>query len=248
MNKTQHTADNVGLPVLFIDIGNTRIKYTLNQTPFAVLFALHEQIERLSAFMTAHNVGSVLITAGRSAAARQALRGIEQYCRQQQIALTHVEADPTLLAVNYTDISQFGVDRYLHLLAGKARYQDNFCVVSCGTAITLDFYTDRHIGGMILPGLGLSKQLLAEKAGLHSIEKPNALLGNDTASTIGAGLYIGYKNLIYSSIKNIETEYNHSLMVGLTGGDADILYQYGDIIPTLLFSGMQCYHDYQSTQ
>lgn len=227
----------------FIDIGNTRIKYTIGQQPFRIHAIAHENLSTLLQTLSGSSVKHLLIVSGRSTQAQHSLLAIEKLAGQCRMTVTKVKVDNSLLKINYSDTSQFGCDRFLNLLAAKDRFQQSFCVVSCGTAITLDFYTNKHIGGMILPGLGLSKQLLTEKAALTGIKKTTQLLGNDTASSIGAGLYFGYQNLISKSIERLEENLSLSFTVGFTGGDAEVLCLRGMIIPDLLFSGMIIYQN-----
>ncbi len=139
---------------LFIDIGNSRIKYTKNEHSFIVNVVVHDGVDALFAEIShlksrLSNV-QLLVTAGRSIGAQKALATVLQYAEDNGIACHVVGVDTHMIDINYIDTEQFGVDRFLQLLAAKKRYRENFCVVSCGTAITMDFYTNRHIGGMIL--------------------------------------------------------------------------------------------------
>ncbi|MGY0398882.1 MAG: type III pantothenate kinase [Ostreibacterium sp.] len=231
----------------FIDIGNTRIKYTHNQLPFSICAIKHNDLTPLFDKLFRYQATKLLITAGRSSLAQKALSNITDFATTHQMAIEIVVVKPNLLKINYRDTTQFGVDRFLNLLASRKRHQSYFCIVSCGTAITLDFYTNEHIGGMILPGLNSSKQLLKEKAGLKFIEKPETLLGNSTATSIGAGIYFGYQNLIKESIVRIERKLNQHFTINFTGGDSQVLCQKGEIIPHLLFEGMQQYIAYEPT-
>lgn len=226
----------------FIDIGNTRTKYTANTADLSPTAVTHN--EPLFEVLRQQKADRLLLTAGRSEKARQTLTAIQTFAKQNGMSCEVVKVNPKQLVVNYTDVSQFGEDRFLHLLAARQRVEKHFCVVSCGTAITLDFYTDRHIGGMIALGLGLSKNVLSEKTGLENIKKPTLILGNDTASSIGSGLYFGYQNLIYGSIQNVSKKLNLSFQVIFTGGDAEVLSDNDLIIPELLFEGMKIYDNY----
>ncbi len=229
--------------LFFIDIGNTRIKYCENpNAPISIVDYPH--INQLLDELKQQHVSRLLITVGRSEHAQNALSVITDFSQNNAISVELVKVKPEILAVNYTDISQFGEDRFLNLLAARQSFKQNFCVISCGTAITLDFYTDKHIGGMITLGLGTAKKLLAEKTGLDNIQKPTSLLGNDTATAIGSGLYFGYKNLIYSSIKKIENKQKLTFSLIFTGGDAGLLSEGDIIINELLFKGMKIYDDY----
>lgn len=224
-----------------IDVGNTRVKYTKNHTPLSVQYTEHNELEQLFSVIKHDDIHHIVMTAGRSDSSQQAQKNITAFADAQDIPTHIVAIDNQLLRVNYTDPQQFGIDRYLNLLGARQQLTENFCVVSCGTAITLDFYTTEHIGGMISLGLGASRQVLKEKTGLTEIEKPSDTLGNSTATTIGSGLYFGYENLIYGSIHAIEKKLNLSLQVIFTGGDAEVLSKGDNISPNLLFQGMHIY-------
>lgn len=230
---------------LLVDIGNTRIKYTRYPQPFVIHYNTHQQHETLISFIQTNNINRLCLTTGRSSQAQQTLTALIEWSQTKlyEIDINIVRVNQQLIDINYTKPEQFGVDRFLNLLAAKARYQKNFCVISCGTAITLDFYSNRHLGGMILLGLGASIDLLAQKTNLKTIKKPQEKLGNDTASSIGAGLYLGYKNLISCSIIDIEKTYNLSFQRVFTGGDGQLLLAEGEMIETLLFEGMSIYLD-----
>ncbi|PID66376.1 MAG: hypothetical protein CR975_03170 [Gammaproteobacteria bacterium] len=226
--------------LFFIDIGNTRIKYCVNQEVLTLNAVDYQQLPALLAILR-QQASRLLVTAGRSKRACRALSDINAFAKQSGISTATVEVKPQLLKINYHDSKQFGADRFLHLLAGRQHFQQHFCVISCGTAITLDFYTQQHIGGMIAPGLGMAKDLLSKKAGLHKIEKPTSILGNDSATSIGSGIYFGYKNLIYGSIREVEKKLNLSFQLIFTGGDAELLSNGNIVINELLFKGMRIY-------
>lgn len=228
--------------MLLIDIGNTRIKFTKNSTPFQVQHSQHNELQAIFAYIQSNKIRQILITNGRSDNAKNALRHILHYADKEQIDTHVVAVQPEQLAINYDDPTQFGPDRFLNLLAAKIDYDKNFCVISCGTAITLDFYSNQHIGGMITLGIGATREALAAKTQLTSIDKPTNLLGNTTATVIGSGIYFGYQNLIYGSIKAIEEQENLLFNKVFTGGDSRLICKEKDTIrPHLLFEGMQRY-------
>ena len=225
-----------------IDIGNTFIKITPNQAKLSIDRISHQETDKILTLLNRGKIKQITMTAGRSDTAKKTMTIIINAARTQNIDLSLVEVNPKLLKIKYQDTSLFGVDRFLNLLAAREKLNNNFCVVSCGTAITLDFYTNQHIGGMIVPGIRVSREFLSEKTGLDSVKKPTDLLGNDTASSIGSGIYFGYQNLIFASIKNIENTLNQHFRLIFTGGDAEVLSKKNEIIPELLFKGMQKYH------
>lgn len=228
----------------YIDIGNTRIKFAQPHKDLGLTAVTHDKLAVLLAVLEQHKAQRLLITSGRSAVAQKTLKNLLSFAKQKAIQTHIVTAQPQMLAINYTDKTQFGADRFLHLLAARQRFNKHFCVISCGTAITLDFYADHHLGGMIIPGLGMSKQSLKEKTGLKNIKKPMGILGNDTASCIGSGIYFGYQNLIYGSIEKVQQSTNLSYQLVFSGGDAELLSNDDLVVDKLLFEGMQIYDHY----
>jgi len=64
-------------------------------------------------------------------------------------------AEVPQLRNGYLEPTTLGVDRWLNMLAIRARCTSAFVIVSAGTAITLDVvdHTGEHLGGWIMPGL-----------------------------------------------------------------------------------------------
>ena len=65
----------------------------------------------------------------------------------------------------YRDLRQLGVDRWLGVLGAWQRARRATCVVNSGTATTVDAVDDsgRHLGGLIIPGLGLMEDSLLKR-------------------------------------------------------------------------------------
>ena len=62
----------------------------------------------------------------------------------------------------YTEFQRLGVDRWLAVLAAHRRDPSPALVVDCGSAVTLDLLggEGEHLGGYIVPGLGLMRRAL----------------------------------------------------------------------------------------
>lgn len=112
---------------------------------------------------------------------------------------------------SYTKPSQLGVDRWLNLIgAYEISLAENskqaFCVIDCGTAITIDV-VDRqgcHKGGFIIPGMNVMSSCLLEnttqiKSNLKASKKLESkksegkakeyMLANDTEHGLKGGIY-----------------------------------------------------------
>ena len=94
----------------------------------------------------------------------------------------------------YKNPDQLGVDRWLTLIAVHVKWKEAFCIVDCGSAITIDLIDAKgeHQGGLILPGFNMMKEALLEKTRIPRIgevETPE-LLARDTATAVSsAGLH-----------------------------------------------------------
>lgn len=144
----------------------------------------------------------------------------------------------------YVEPARLGVDRWLALIALRARAVD-VCVVDCGTAITLDVLRadGQHLGGYILPGLSMMAGVL-----LHETRRvrfdPDAIaegltLGRNTGEAVKHGALAA----VVSLIEKIVAE--RSCVLVLTGGDAvrvsASLSCLHELQPELLLHGLQRY-------
>lgn len=123
----------------------------------------------------------------------------------------------------YKNTEKLGVDRWLGLIALLHYYPESSCIVDCGTAITIDFLGDNglHLGGLISPGLQLMKQSLYQGTENLSLNGQNFSegLGNTTGSAIFTGTLYAAAGLIEKAINN----YSAFKTLVMTGGDAELL-------------------------
>ena len=81
------------------------------------------------------------------------------------------------------------------------------------------------LGGIIFPGINLSKETLVKEASLlqnTEIAKTNKIVANNTQKSIQSGFYWGYLLAINGLIKNISIENKFKPKIILTGGLANI--------------------------
>lgn len=143
--------------------------------------------------------------------------------------------------------SSLGIDRWLVLLG----YDRNLlkpdgvvCIVDCGTAVTIDLLRadGSHLGGYIVPGIGLMQQALQNHTARVRSDQPDLegiSPGRNTAEAVMHGAML----VLVASLEKIAIQYEASLV--LTGGDASRL---GRILgapycdePHLLLKGLQRY-------
>ena len=109
-------------------------------------------------------------------------------------------------------------------------------VVQAGTAVTVDFVDERGVfqGGSIMPGLGLSLQLLAAGTdqlpwlGNHAVDMQPVLPGKNTEQAISAGVnaaLVGGTAHLVSRYRH-ETQGGRPTKVIVSGGDGRLLMQH----------------------
>lgn len=132
-----------------------------------------------------------------------------------------------------------GIDRLLAAWAAYAyTYQKNqpngpIIVIQAGTAVTVDFVNSEGVfcGGAIMPGLGLSLQLLAAGTdqlpwlGNHFVDILPELPGKNTVQAISAGVnaaLVGGASHLVQRYRN-QSPNGPNVKVVVTGGDGSLL-------------------------
>jgi type III pantothenate kinase len=156
----------------------------------------------------------------------------------------------TGLKVRYRNPLEVGADRIAGAIAGAQRRPGrNLIVVDCGTATTFDVVTagGDYLGGVILPGMGVSAETLASRtARLPSVEiaRPDSVLGRSTVESIQSGLYHGHTGAIRHLVSELTREAfggERPHVLG-TGGFARMLEGerlFDEIVPELVLLGLR---------
>ncbi|MGB8697234.1 MULTISPECIES: type III pantothenate kinase [Acinetobacter] len=235
---------------LWLDIGNTRLKYWITenhqiieqaaelhlQSPAELLLGLIQHFKSLDL----HQVG---VSSVQDKKNNERIQKILKFL-DVPVTFAKVQAKYAGLRCAYEDTSKFGVDRWLQMLAVVHDPKQQYCVISCGTALTIDL-TDgmQHLGGYILPNLYLQRDSLIQNT--KGIKIPDATFdelspGRNTIDAVHHGILLS----LVSTIEKVLDKYPSQLI--LTGGDAPLfakyLVQYQPIIePDLLLKGLQNY-------
>ncbi len=156
----------------------------------------------------------------------------------------------TGLKIRYRNPAEVGADRVANAIAATRRHPGkDIIVVDCGTATTFDVVTagGDYLGGAILPGVGLSAEVLSSRtAKLPAVEiaRPEHALGRTTVESIQAGLYHGQVGAIRNLIAalTIEAFAGKTPCVIGTGGFSRMFEPEGlfqEIVPELVLLGLQ---------
>lgn len=214
---------------LWLDIGNTRLKYWITahdqviehvaelhlQSPADLLLGLiqHFRYQNLQQV----GISSVLDTENN-----QRIQFILNTL-DIPIIFAKVHAEYAGLKCGYDVPSQLGIDRWLQVLA-MAKPQQNFCIIGCGTALTIDLVEDfQHLGGYILPNLYLQRDSLIQNT--KGIKIPDSAFddlnfGHNTVDAVHHGI-------LFSLISTIEAIMRQSpKQLILTGGDAPLFAKF----------------------
>lgn len=123
------------------------------------------------------------------------------------------------------DRKKLGNDRIADMTAAKTLYGVPAVVFDMGTATTVSVIDKdgAFVGGMIMPGLGLSINALSSGTALLpgiKPHRPNCLLGQDTVSCINNGVIFSQASAIEGICMRIEDELGEKVNAVVTGGAA----------------------------
>lgn len=235
---------------LWLDIGNTRLKYWITenhqviehdaelhlQSPADLLLGLIQHFKSL-------DLQQVGVSSVQDKKNNERIQKILKFLNIP-VTFAKVHAEYAGLRCAYEDTSKFGIDRWLQMLAVVNNPEQKYCVISCGTALTIDL-TDglQHLGGYILPNLYLQRDSLIQNT--KGIKIPDAIFdelspGRNTIDAVHHGILLS----LVSTIEKVLGKYPSQLI--LTGGDAPLFAKYLTayqpvIEPDLLLKGLQNY-------
>lgn len=234
---------------VLIDIGNTRIKWCVEENGVikTEIPIAYKQIDSIDVMQQRWvNLATPTILAISSVSATQITLKITQLAKllwpKVKVIVAKSSATYHTLTNAYQQPEKLGIDRWLGLIALQHYYPGNNCLVSCGTAITLDWINDKgqHLGGLISPGLQLMKQSLQQ--GTQHLPLSNqsfqVALSDSTDSAIFTGTLLAAAGLVEKSIN----KFGDCQTLVLTGGDADLIAKHLEIEsiiePDLVLKGL----------
>ena len=129
----------------------------------------------------------------------------------------------------YREPTRLGSDRWAAMIAAYQIEQSAVLVVDAGTALTIDAIDDngRHLGGLISPGLSLSRRTLASDTNMEfgAVDKTSSsLFASSTEQGIAGGTHYALSSLVEHAYRNFEEQLGAATnkpRCYLTGGDAE---------------------------
>ena len=133
----------------------------------------------------------------------------------------------TGLPILYDNPHEVGADRIVNAVAAIHKYGAPVIVVDFGTATTFDVVgaDGAYLGGVIVPGLGISAEALFQRAARLArveIRAPEHVIGKNTEESIQSGLFHGYLGLVEGLARRLREEMGTDAPLVATGGLAAV--------------------------
>ncbi|MDR1855103.1 MAG: type III pantothenate kinase [Azoarcus sp.] len=208
--------------MMLIDAGNSRIKWRL-VAENGVLGAgacTHDATGELAARLETPGITRVL---GCNVAGPARAEALAALAARRGLAVEWLASSAQRCGVQnmYTHPTRLGADRWAALIGARGHHAGNVLVVMAGTATTLDILSadGRFVGGHILPGVGLMRQLLADgTAQLPLMGGRYRTRPRDTADAIVSGCLNAQAGAIERVFRQLDDPRAACL---LSGGAAD---------------------------
>ncbi len=212
-----------------VDIGNTRLKWTLAAFGRCLAPATAHPVDDLSAIeqvwqgQTPQAV--VMASAGGDGVCRPFVRLAKKLWG---LDAEVIGAPPAGVAVQttYRDPAALGIDRWLAMLGARHYQSQAACVIDAGTATTFDVIDANgvHLGGLIVPGVAAQQAALAQHAPrlgplTREAELPS-VLAHTTSDALLGGLWHGSAAAIVGLCDQLEVAAEQPLQRLITGGNA----------------------------
>ena len=220
---------------LLVDIGNTRIKWALQDgddwTSGPPLMRGNKAFKDIArpAWKELETPERVIVSNVAGAEFEKSVRTWVK--RRWKLAPEFLASQAEQCGVKnaYSKPERLGNDRWAAFIAARARYRGPVVILSCGTAITIDALSaeGRHLGGLIAPGIELMISAVCSGAADVNIEDSDSdeialLAGSTEAAVLGGGLYTAV-SLLDRVSADLRGELGAGATLLLTGGDAQRL-------------------------
>ena len=238
--------------MLLCDIGNTRLKWAFASGPGrlgrwgAAEHRGESAAARLETGLTHDAVVERVVACSVAAAAVD--RSLEVFTRRRWSVTTEwMPARRRGWGVEsaYSAPETMGADRWAMLVAARRRCPRGACVASFGTAVTIDLLDarGRHLGGVILPGVGLMRRsLVANTALIAPIEGRVEILPDNTPDAVATGTALAAASTVDRLFAHFVESTGPGVECILSGGDAEevrgLMVHETVILPRLVLEGL----------
>jgi type III pantothenate kinase len=196
---------------LLADIGNSQIKVaeTHNQDLLRIKSFPLEDINKCCKYITTKYIYKDCSLFYSTVLSDKFNREFKRKLKGVFIKETEFKSTKSLLSVTncYSQANKLGPDRWAQIVAANKIFKKNIMIVSCGSAISIDYVTasGNHKGGLILSGAERYGNCFSDIHNLKNIKlsinknKNSNILQSNTIKQITTG----YRVMITSSINEI---------------------------------------------
>ncbi len=135
----------------------------------------------------------------------------------------------TRMPILINNPSELGADRIVNAVAAYHKYGKSLIIIDFGTATTFDVISEKgeYLGGAISPGIKIASEALFREASklprVEIFERPENVVGKDTAGSIKSGIIFGYAGLVDGIVGRMRAQMDTLPMVLATGGLAPLM-------------------------
>lgn len=126
--------------------------------------------------------------------------------------------------------TEVGADRIANAVGAFTRSGGAAVVIDLGTMTKIEAITQNgtFLGGVIAPGIGVSRDAIAQRAArLFAVDltPPNRAIGRNTLEAVQSGLVLGHARMIEGMVASTLEELGSEAELFLTGGHAAAILQ-----------------------
>ncbi len=241
---------------LLVDIGNSCIKWALRTDQLTGHQNCNYEKEKLAEALDEHwsdlpepsrivvsNVGGNLI--------REQLDGWVLHTWNLHPEYARVSKTAFGVRNAYDDVTEYGIDRWMAVIAAWNKHHSPACIVDCGSAVTIDSLGrgGLHKGGLIFPGIRMMQQsLFSRTADIPASQcEASAELATSTRQAVANGCTMAVVALIDRIMAEMQEIEGTDTLCLLTGGDAAHIGRFLNATyshePSLVLEGLALYAD-----
>lgn len=214
--------------MLLVDIGNSRIKWTLDQDDVFTVQGSHTHDEAEQFAMALGNLALPDLIIASNVAGEKGRKALEMASAQWKLSPEWIQASRQACGVRncYEEPERLGPDRWAALIAAYAMQLGECLVISSGTALTVDWLhaNGEHAGGMILPGKALMREALGRGTEMVGYRHGKvAGFACNTADAVESGLALALAGAVIEARQRIIEITASPPACLITGGDGEWL-------------------------
>jgi type III pantothenate kinase len=239
---------------LLIDIGNTRIKWATQNggvlgAQSAASHAAWGRDEIENTVLAQSTPQRVVVANVGGSKIGELLREVVRSTWNIEVQFVHSTSQAGDVRNAYPEPANLGVDRWMAMIGAHAMQRVPVCIVSVGTAMTIDALDGdgRHLGGVIVPGPDLMVTSLLRNTSEIATRAAQGNIGADVFAdnTLGAirqGAVNALAALVERAVQSMQAKVSAKPVLLLTGGASASLegllqYPYRHV-PDLVLRGL----------